>query len=206
MGEPSQEEKLLERALRALEEGNKPLYESLTKQAQRVHEDRLEAAAEAAVKADDNARNAARKKQKELLESRAKLILESAEVAEMRRKHHEATTPKEISRREEKFKQLLAKEAAENARTRREKNAENEHKPTNPLSRLYSSLKTRYNKYTKNAKNKKNAHNKLVAARRELYGRMNKVQSKGIKRERGNNNNNNEGNNQGGGTRRRRRA
>ena len=200
MGEPSQEEKLLERALRALEEGNKPLYESLTKQAQRVHEDRLEAAAEAAVKADDNARNAARKKQKELLESNAEVILESAKVAKMRRNRNAATTPNEISRREEKFKQLRAKEAAENDRTGREKNAENEHKRTNPLSRLYSRLKTRYNKYTKNAKNKKNAHNKLVAARRKLYKELNNVQSKGIKRERGNNNN------QGGGTRRRRRA
>lgn len=203
MGEPTQEEKLLERALRALEEGNNPLYESLTKQAQRVHEDRLEAAAEAAVKADHNARNEFIKIQKEKLKSNAEVILHSAKVAEMRRNRNAATTPNEISRREEKFKQLLAKEAAEKARRKHEENAANEHKTRNPLSfytSLKKSLKNRYNKYTKTAKNKKNAHNKLVAARQELYRRINKVQEKGIKRERGNNNN------QDGGTRRRRRA
>ena len=155
-----------------------------------------------------------KEKQKAKLELDAAVSLHTALLEQIRQKYHAATTHNEISRRAKIFENRVADEAAkeaaekaaENDRTGREKNAENEHKRTNPLSRLYSRLKTRYNKYTKNAKNKKNAHNKLVAARRELYNQLNKVQSKGIKRERGNNNNNNEGNNQGGGTRRRRRA
>ena len=103
-----------------------------------------------------------------------------------------------------------ARSAEKNARLERHKRRLGEgakERAKNPTFRgLYNSLKTRYNKYTKNAKNKKNAHSKLVAARRELYKQLNRVQNDGIKRERGNNNNNNEGNNQGGGTRRRRRA
>ena len=145
-----------------------------------------------------------KEKQKAKLELDAAVSLHTALLEQIRQKYHAATTPNDILRRAKIFENRVADEAAEKAAekagTRREKNAANEHKPRYTLSSLYNSLKTRYNKYTKNAKNKKNAHNKLVAARRKLYGRMNNVQSEGIKRERGNNNN------QGGGTRRRRRA
>ena len=202
MGEPSQKEKLLERALRALEEGNNPLYESLTKQAQRVHEDRLEAAAEAAVKADDNARETARKKQKELLELDAKLILQTAKVAQMRRNRNAATTPNEALKRAIKFKKRLddeaAEEAAENDRTGREKNAENEHKKKKSftLSGLYKGFKKSLGMNNETQRRRKNEQ----AAKNERHRKFITNLAKGVReREKRSRNNN-----QGGGTRRRR--